>query len=54
MIRSAPSCLEADQAFAQMLGPDFLKLFLTVKRYELARFRSHITDWERNEYLEVF
>ena len=44
----------SDQAFGQMLGPDFLKLFLTVKRYELARFRSHITDWERNEYLEVF
>ena len=37
-----------------MLGPDFLKCFLAVKRHELRRFRSHITDWERNEYLEVF
>src|SRR5579885_1033481 len=46
--------LEADKAFGQMLGADFLKLFLAVKRHELARFRSHITDWERNEYLEVF
>jgi glutamine synthetase len=25
-----------------------------VKRHELSRFRSHITDWERNEYLEIF
>jgi glutamine synthetase len=48
------AALEADQAFGQMLGPDLLKLFLTIKRHELARFRSHITDWERNEYLEVF
>jgi len=48
------AALEADQAFGQMLGADFLRLFLTVKRHELARFRSHITDWERNEYLEVF
>jgi glutamine synthetase len=46
--------LEADSNFGQMLGADFLKLFLAVKRNELTRFRSHITDWERNEYLEVF
>ena len=24
-----------------------------VKRYELARFHSHVTDWERNEYMDV-
>jgi glutamine synthetase len=46
--------LEADEAFGRMLGADFLRLFLAVKRHELARFHSHITDWERNEYLEVF
>ena len=46
--------LDADAAFGRMLGADFLKLFLAVKRNELARFRSHITDWERNEYIEVF
>jgi len=46
--------LEADKAFGAMLGPEFLKLFLAVKRHELARFRSHVTDWERNEYMEIF
>ena len=35
------------------LNPDDMKLFTVVKRYELGRFRSHVTDWERNEYLEV-
>jgi glutamine synthetase len=37
-----------------MLGADFVRLFTAVKRHELARFRSAITDWERNEYLEIF
>jgi len=45
--------LEADKAMCGMLGKPFVKLFTTVKRHELARFRSHVTDWERNEYLEV-
>jgi glutamine synthetase len=55
--RSLEQSLEnfrADSAFAGMLGADFQKLYLAVKGHELARFRSHITDWERNEYLEVF
>jgi glutamine synthetase len=46
--------LEADAPFRAMLGADFIKLFTAVKRYELARFRGAITDWERNEYMEVF
>ncbi len=45
--------LEADRAMRALLGEDFVKLFGVVKRYELARFHSHVTDWERNEYLEV-
>jgi glutamine synthetase len=46
--------LGADAVFGRMLGAEFLKLYLAVKRHELSRFRSHITDWERNEYLEIF
>ncbi|MGH6948725.1 MAG: glutamine synthetase family protein [Kiloniellales bacterium] len=46
--------LENDKAFGKMLGGDFLKLFLAVKRAELARFHGHVTDWERNEYLELY
>lgn len=46
--------IEADRPFRELLGPDFVKLFTTVKRFELRRFRSAITDWERNEYLEVY
>jgi len=45
--------LEADGAMRDILGEDFVKLFTTVKRFELARFRAHVTDWERDEYLEI-
>ena len=46
--------LEADSAFCNLLGADFVKVFTTVKRAELARFHDHVTDWERNEYMEIY
>lgn len=46
--------LEADKEMCAMLGEEFVHLFTTVKRFELARFRGHITDWERNEYMEIY
>src|SRR5262249_19083069 len=47
----ALDALEADAEMRTMLGEDFIKVFTAVKRFELARFHSHITDWETNEYL---
>jgi glutamine synthetase len=46
--------LEADKAMCDLLGADFVHVFGTVKRYELARFHDQVTEWERNEYLEVY
>jgi glutamine synthetase len=46
--------LEADTAMREHLGEDFIKVFVAVKRHELARFHSHITDWEVAEYLELY
>lgn len=46
--------LEGDKEMRALLGEDFIKVFTVVKRYELARFRGHVTDWEKNEYLEVY
>ena len=48
------SALEADAEMRTMLGEDLIKLFTTVKRFELARLRGHVTDWERAEYLELY
>lgn len=45
------AALEADKPYREMLGEEFIHVFTTVKRHELARFRGHVTDWELNEYL---
>jgi glutamine synthetase len=46
--------LEADTEMTKLLGSDLVHVFTTVKRYELARFHAHITDWERSEYMDVY
>ncbi len=48
------AALGSDPDFLAMLGKDFYHLFSTVKNYELGRFRAHVTDWEKAEYLEVY
>lgn len=48
------AALKKDKAMREMLGEDFVKLFTTVKQAELDRFRGHVTDWERDEYLELY
>ncbi len=53
-LEAALEALESDRDMAKLLGPEFVKVFTVVKRHELARFRSHITDWEVNEYLELY
>ncbi|NIA69268.1 glutamine synthetase [Pelagibius litoralis] len=53
-LEDALIALKKDKAMQEMLGADFVKLFVTVKEAELARFRSHVTDWERDEYLELY
>ena len=53
-LEAALDGLDRDPAMRAILGEDFVKLFTTVKRFELARFRGHVTDWERDEYLEVY
>lgn len=46
--------LERDEAFRSLLGNEFVEVFTTMKRSELARLKAHVTDWERDEYLEIF
>ncbi len=50
----ALNALEQDEAFRSMLGDEFVQIFTTIKRSELARLKAHVTDWERDEYLEMF
>ncbi|GHO99811.1 glutamine synthetase [Reticulibacter mediterranei] len=46
--------LERDEPFRALLGDEFVQVFTTMKRSELARFKAYVTDWERDEYLEIF
>jgi glutamine synthetase len=51
---AALDALEADADMRTILGEDFVRVFVAVKRHELARFHAHVTDWEVNEYLELY
>lgn len=49
----ALDALESDTEMRAILGEEFVTVYTAIKRHELGRFASHITDWERDEYLEV-
>ncbi|MBT7293082.1 MAG: glutamine synthetase [Rhodospirillaceae bacterium] len=46
--------LEADKALCEMLGEEFVDIFTKMKRYELSRFHDHVSQWESDEYLELY
>jgi glutamine synthetase len=45
---------EAEPANSEFFGEEFIKAYTTMRRYELSRLADWVTDWERQEYLEVF
>jgi glutamine synthetase len=53
-LEAALAGLSADSEMKSLLGEDFVHLLTTVKQFELARFHSHVSDWERQEYLEIY
>jgi glutamine synthetase len=46
--------LESDERIVELLGDEFVKAYGVMRRYELQRFYDHVTDWEREEYLELY
>jgi glutamine synthetase len=46
--------LEADEKITEMLGAEFVKAYTVMRRYELQRFADHVTDWELQEYVEIY
>jgi len=60
----ALDALEQDTVMCEALGPEFVKLFVAVKRFEIANakaaiedygtpeFNNRVDDWERSEYFE--
>jgi glutamine synthetase len=46
--------LEGDARIGELLGDEFLRAYSAMRRYELGRFADHVTDWELEEYLELY
>jgi len=53
-VEESLAALESDMAIVNLLGPEFVKAYGAMRRYELQRFHDHVTDWERDEYLELY
>ncbi|MBM3944404.1 MAG: glutamine synthetase [SAR202 cluster bacterium] len=51
---AALEALLADKEYRALLGEEFVNAYNVMRRYEIARFRSYITDWEKAEYLEIY
>ena len=49
-LRQALADLKADKSLCDALGPELLQAFVALKEHEIERFRTHVTDWEFNEY----
>jgi glutamine synthetase len=53
-MHEALAALAADTALAEMLGPEFIKVFTTVKQAEMLRLREEIPAAETQEYFELY
>ena len=53
-VEESLALLEADEKIVDVLGPEFVQAYTVMRRYELQRFADHVTDWEREEYLELY
>ena len=53
-LEAALGALQKDQAYCGLLGEDFISAYNTIKEYEIGRFRAHVTDWEIEEYREIY
>ncbi len=50
----AVQALAADELFAKWLGTDLVGHILTLKRAEINRYLSEVSDWEHREYFDFF
>jgi glutamine synthetase len=53
-VEESLAALEADEKIVDLLGDEFVRAYTAVRRYELQRFADHVTDWELQEYLELY
>jgi glutamine synthetase len=50
-LSDALDALEANDMLRDAMGPEIVDTFLTIKRFEVDRHRTWVSDWEIDEYL---
>ncbi len=53
-VEESLAALEADEKIRKLLGEEFVTAYTVMRRHELQRFADHVSDWERQEYLELY
>jgi glutamine synthetase len=53
-VHESLEALESDAAIVELLGDEFVRAYGAMRRHELQRFADHVTDWELQEYLELY
>jgi len=53
-VEESLALLEANDSITELLGQEFATAYAVMRRYELQRFADHVTDWELQEYLEIY
>lgn len=53
-VQESLAAFEADDKLVELLGQEFVTAYTVIRRYELQRFDDHVTDWELQEYLELY
>jgi glutamine synthetase len=50
-LSDALDALEGDAFMVEAMGPELVSTFVAMKRFEIERYRHHVSDWDLDEYL---
>lgn len=50
----ALAALQDDEALIELLGREFVSSYIALKEHEVARYDDHVSDWEINEYRDLY
>lgn len=53
-LMEAIDSLAGSELYRRALGDEFVNHFVSMKRHEIGRFLSYVTDWEHREYFEAY
>jgi glutamine synthetase len=53
-LEEALGALRQDQYLTETFGRAFIDYFLRIKQFEIARWQAEVSEWEQQEYFELF